>query len=47
MPILYEFCTFSQTKNNPVGLYLSSEYTDVPLDLRLESSDDFAVRIIV
>lgn len=44
------FVLFHKQKTIPSNsreLYLSSEYTDVPLDLRLESSDDFAVRIIV
>lgn len=44
------FALFHKQKTIPSNsreLYLSTEYTDVSLDLRLESSDDFSVRIIV
>lgn len=50
MPILYEFQMFSQIKTIPSNsreLYLSTEYADVALDLRLKSTDDFTVGIIV
>lgn len=50
MPILYDFCAFSQIKTIPSNsreLYLSTEYADIALDLRLKCADDFSVGIIV
>lgn len=50
MPLLYDFRSFSQIKTIPSNsreLYLSTEYADIALDLRLESSHDLTVGIIV